>query len=56
MTKKCYLLDLDGTMYRGTAIIEGAKVFIDYCLKEQLPFLFLTIIPDARRARLRITC
>lgn len=29
-------------MYRGTAIIEGAKVFIDYCLKEQLPFLFLT--------------
>ena len=42
MTKKCYLLDLDGTMYRGTAIIEGAKVFIDYCLKEQLPFLFLT--------------
>ena len=42
MTKKCYLLDLDGTMYRGTAIIEGAKVFIDYCLKAQLPFLFLT--------------
>lgn len=42
MTKKCYLLDLDGTMYRGTVIIEGAKVFIDYCLKEQLPFLFLT--------------
>ena len=29
MTKKCYLLDLDGTMYRGTAIIEGAKVFIE---------------------------
>lgn len=42
MTKKCYLLDLDGTMYRGTAIIEGAKVFVDHCLKEHLPFLFLT--------------
>ena len=37
MTKKCYLLDLDGTMYRGTAMIEGAKVFIDYCLKEAVP-------------------
>ena len=40
--KKCVLLDLDGTMYRGTALIEGAKCYIDHCLKENIPFLFLT--------------
>lgn len=39
---KTLILDLDGTMYRGTQIIESAKQFIDYCLKHSIPFLFLT--------------
>ncbi|TDM12547.1 TIGR01457 family HAD-type hydrolase [Macrococcus lamae] len=37
-----YLLDLDGTMYAGTRIIEGAKEFIDYLAEHNLPYLFVT--------------
>lgn len=40
--KKTYLIDLDGTMYRGNEIIDGAKVFIDYLLQKEIPFCFLT--------------
>ena len=40
--KKTYLIDLDGTMYRGTEIIEGAKEFIDYLIAQDHPFCFLT--------------
>lgn len=39
---KTYLIDLDGTMYRGTDIIEGAKEFIDYLLKTNQEFVFFT--------------
>ncbi|UTH14397.1 TIGR01457 family HAD-type hydrolase [Macrococcus equipercicus] len=39
---KGYLLDLDGTMYAGTRLIEGAKEFIDYLALNQLPYLFVT--------------
>ncbi|TDM03737.1 TIGR01457 family HAD-type hydrolase [Macrococcus carouselicus] len=39
---KGYLLDLDGTMYAGTRIIEGAKEFIDYLHEGNLPYLFVT--------------
>lgn len=42
MTKKTYLIDLDGTMYQGNKIIDGAKEFIDYLLKNKIPFYFLT--------------
>lgn len=39
---KTYLIDLDGTMYRGNSNIPGAIEFIDYCLSNQIPFCFLT--------------
>lgn len=39
---KTYLIDLDGTMYRGTEIIPGAKEFIDACIKHGEHFVFLT--------------
>ncbi len=39
---KIYLIDLDGTMYRGNVIIEGAKELIDYLIANHRPFLFLT--------------
>lgn len=42
-----YLIDLDGTMYRGSTIIEGAKEFIDDLASKNQPFLFLT--NNARR-------
>lgn len=39
---KTLIFDLDGTMYRGTSIIESAKTFLDYCIKTKIPFIFLT--------------
>lgn len=39
---KTYLIDLDGTMYRGTERIEGASDFIDYLIESGNPFIFLT--------------
>ena len=39
---KTLLFDLDGTMYRGDAIIESAKLFLEACQKQNIPYLFLT--------------
>ena len=39
---KAYLIDLDGTMYRGNQVIEDAPDFIEWLRKEKVPFLFLT--------------
>lgn len=47
MKDKIFLIDLDGTMYRGDTIIEGAKQFIDYLIENDREFLFLT--NNARR-------
>ena len=37
--KKTYFIDLDGTMYRGSQIIEGAKEFIEtgraFCFSDE---------------------
>jgi len=37
-----YLIDLDGTMYRGNEKIEAAAEFIDDLNAQQIPYLFLT--------------
>jgi 4-nitrophenyl phosphatase len=44
MTKsyKGYLIDLDGTMYRGTEKIEEAGDFIEELRKRNIPYLFVT--------------
>lgn len=47
MKEKIYLIDLDGTMYKGNTIIDGAKAFIDDLIARNRPFLFLT--NNARR-------
>lgn len=39
---KTYLIDLDGTMYRGTAQIEGAIPFIEKLQQREDAFYFLT--------------
>jgi 4-nitrophenyl phosphatase len=39
---KGYLIDLDGTMYRGTEQIEAASEFVAYLVKNQIPYLFVT--------------
>ncbi|MFC0013708.1 MULTISPECIES: TIGR01457 family HAD-type hydrolase [Allobacillus] len=37
-----YLIDLDGTMFRGTDEIQGAKEFVDELNKRHIPHMFLT--------------
>lgn len=35
-----FLIDLDGTMYRGSEVIDGAKEFVDAIDAKRLPYLF----------------
>lgn len=42
MSYKLFLIDLDGTMYRGTEKIEEAPIFIEQLRKSGQDFLFLT--------------
>lgn len=42
MDYKGYLIDLDGTIFRGNELIDGAKEFIDYLIKRNLAYLFIT--------------
>lgn len=39
---KGYLIDLDGTIYRGTEKIEEAGAFIEGLVKRKIPYLFVT--------------
>ncbi|MEK3798408.1 TIGR01457 family HAD-type hydrolase [Peribacillus sp. FSL H8-0477] len=39
---KGYLIDLDGTIYRGTEKIEDAGAFIEGLVKRKIPYLFVT--------------
>ena len=39
---KGYLLDLDGTIYRGTEAVPGAKAFLEHLREKKIPYLFLT--------------
>lgn len=38
----CYLLDMDGTIYLGNELIDGAKEFLDVLRREKTRALFLT--------------
>lgn len=39
---KGYIIDLDGTMYKGNHRIDGAAEFVDELYKNKIPYLFLT--------------
>ena len=39
---KCYLIDLDGTIYRGSDTIESGVRFIHRLQEKNIPHLFLT--------------
>ncbi|UXV43003.1 TIGR01457 family HAD-type hydrolase [Staphylococcus simulans] len=39
---KGYLIDLDGTMYKGADEIDGAKQFVDYLNQHDIPHLYVT--------------
>ncbi len=40
--KKGYICDMDGVIYHGDRLVEGAKEFVDWLKKEGKRFLFLT--------------
>jgi NagD protein len=42
MEKKGFLIDMDGVIYHGSEPIEGAVKFIEYLLRNDYPFMFLT--------------
>jgi len=54
---KGYLLDLDGTIYRGKTAIPGAAEFVRHLKEQQIPFLYLTnnsaASPEVVAGRLR---
>ena len=39
---KGYMIDLDGTMFHGKKIVEGAKEWVDSLIENKVPFIFLT--------------
>ncbi|MGG4409784.1 TIGR01457 family HAD-type hydrolase [Niallia taxi] len=39
---KGYLIDLDGTMYKGTEVIEEAAAFVKRLIKLEIPYLYVT--------------
>lgn len=40
--KKGYICDMDGVIYHGNRLVDGAKEFVDWLKKEDKRFLFLT--------------
>jgi NagD protein len=44
------LIDMDGVIYSGETLIEGADKFISYLLKQKIPFTFMT--NNSQRTRL----
>lgn len=39
---KCFLLDMDGTIYLGNELIDGAKEFLNTLKEKEVKYLFLT--------------
>ena len=39
---KGYMIDLDGTMFHGKKLVEGAKEWVDTLIEKDVPFIFLT--------------
>jgi len=42
MLRKGFLIDMDGVMYRGSQLIEGADEFVRLLRDQEIPFMFLT--------------
>jgi len=52
MSKFGYLIDMDGVIYRGTHVIDGAQAFIASLRRENVPFRFMT--NNSQRSRLDV--
>lgn len=54
-SKKGFICDMDGVIYHGSKLLPGAKEFVDWLLKENKDFLFLTNNSQKTRKELQIT-
>lgn len=52
MTRRGYLIDMDGVLYRGPKLIPGADRFIEQLIQRRIPFRFLT--NNSQRTRLDV--
>lgn len=52
MSRFGYLIDMDGVIYRGTQVIDGAQEFIASLRRENIPFRFMT--NNSQRSRLDV--
>lgn len=50
--KQGLLIDMDGVIYGGDEMINGADTFINYLLKNDIPFLFMT--NNSQRTKLEV--
>ena len=50
--KQGLLIDMDGVIYVGDEMIQGADTFIAYLLKNDIPFIFMT--NNSQRTRLEV--
>ena len=41
-SKKGFICDMDGVIYHGNKLLPGVKEFVEWLIKEEKPFLFLT--------------
>ena len=51
---KAYLIDLDGTMYKGTDEIDGAAQFIDYLNRNEMKYHIYMLQTTKRRHRTKL--
>ena len=49
-TRKGFLIDMDGVVYRGPELIPGAAEFIAGLRRSRIPFMFLTNNSDEAHA------
>jgi NagD protein len=42
MNKKGFLIDMDGVIYKGTEVVDGAQQFINNLSRFKIPFMFIT--------------
>ena len=54
-SKKGFICDMDGVIYHGSTLLPGAKEFVDWLMKENKDFLFLTNNSSKTRKELQVT-
>jgi NagD protein len=52
-SKKGFICDMDGVIYHGNKLLPGVKEFVDWLIKENKRFLFLTNSSERTRKELR---